>query len=94
MDVNVSGAIEVSTLGDEELESRTRARLVALGVEVAGPMLMALPGIDQTTAPSSEPEPAPDPDPAEGVEPAGPGRAAAILDAGPVAVADKDRKAG
>ena len=57
VDVNVSGSIEVSTLSDEELESRTRARLVALGVEVAGPMLIALPGATQEPAPAVIPEP-------------------------------------
>ena len=45
VDVNLSGSVEVSALSDEELEARTRARLVALGVEVAAPMLLAMPGV-------------------------------------------------
>ena len=44
VDVNLSGTVEVSTLSDEELESRTRARLVALGVDVAAPLLLPMPG--------------------------------------------------
>ena len=40
IDVNVSGSVEVSALSDAELEARTKARLKALGVEVAGPLLV------------------------------------------------------
>ena len=57
VDLKVSGSVEVSALSDEELEARTRARLVALGVEVAGPLLLAMPGA--TKAPTSPPEPEP-----------------------------------
>ena len=67
VDVNVSGSVEVSSLSDEELEARTRARLVALGVAVTGPLLVALPGAPQTPAP----EPADPADPAA-PEPASP----------------------
>ncbi len=42
--VDVTGSVEMSTLSDEELESRTRARLVALGVDVAGALLLPMPG--------------------------------------------------
>ena len=48
VDVNLSGTVEVSALSDEELEARTRARLVTLGVEVAAPLLLAMPGATQT----------------------------------------------
>ena len=51
IDVNVSATVEVSALSDAELEARTRARLVALGVEVAGPLLLALPGSTGTPPP-------------------------------------------
>ena len=61
VDLNVSGSVEVSTLSDEELEARTRVRLVALGVEIAGPMLVALPGTVQAPVPAMTPEPEPDP---------------------------------
>ena len=57
VDVNVSGTVEVSALSDEELEARTRARLVDLGVQVAGPLLVALPGTARASVPSPEPEP-------------------------------------
>ena len=59
VDVTLSGSVEVSALSDEELESRTRARLVTLGVETAGPLLLAKPGIVQAPlpVPSVEPEP-------------------------------------
>ncbi len=65
VDVNLSGAVEVSALSDEELEARTRARLVALGVEVAGPLLLALPGAVRAPAPAVTPAP----EPIEVVEP-------------------------
>ena len=55
VDVNLSGAVEVSTLSDEELEARTRARLVALGVEVAGPLLLPMPGAGRVPAPAPKP---------------------------------------
>ncbi len=59
VDLNVSGSVEVSALSDEELEARTRARLVALGVAVAGPLLLALPGAAQEPTPIPTPEPEP-----------------------------------
>ena len=40
IDVNVSASVEVSALSDAELEARTQARLKALGVEMAGPLLV------------------------------------------------------
>ncbi len=40
IDVNLSGSVEVSALSDAELEARTKARLKALGVDVAGPLLV------------------------------------------------------
>ncbi len=43
IDVNVSGSVEVSALSDAELEARTRARLLAMGVEVTGPLLLVPP---------------------------------------------------
>jgi hypothetical protein len=55
LDLNLSGAVEVSSLSDAELEARTRARLVELGVEVGGPLLLPLPG--QSPDPASDPEP-------------------------------------
>ena len=55
VDVKVSGAVEVSALSDEELEARTRARLVELGVEVAGSLLLALPGVPKAPASTAEP---------------------------------------
>ena len=58
VDVNLSGSVEVSALSDEELEARTRARLVTLGVETAGPLLLANPGTVQ--APLSVPSVAPE----------------------------------
>ncbi len=45
IDVNVSGSVEVSALSDAELEARTKARLKALGVDVAAPLLVR-PGPD------------------------------------------------
>ncbi|MEE8504623.1 MAG: hypothetical protein V3S40_00205, partial [Kiloniellales bacterium] len=73
IDVNVSATVEVSALSDAELEARTRARLVALGVEVTRPLLLTLPG--QRAA-----KPVPEPEPVEiEAEPARQGRAAAIL---------------
>ncbi len=57
VDVNVSGSVEVSALSDEELEARTRARLVALGVEVAAPLLLPMPGAARAPAPKPEAEP-------------------------------------
>ena len=53
LDLNLSGAVEVSSLSDAELEARTRARLVELGVEVGGPLLLPLPGT--SPAPASDP---------------------------------------
>ena len=78
VEVAVSGSIEVSGLSDEELEARTRARLVTLGVEVAAPMLVALPGAGPAPAPAvtSEPEPAVV-DHAEPIDPADPAPALA-----------------
>ncbi len=52
VDVNLSGSVEVSTLSDEELEARTRARLVALGVEIAAPLLLPMPGTARASAPA------------------------------------------
>ena len=81
VDLKVSGNIEVSGLSDEELEARTRARLVDLGVEVTASMLVMLPGPDQ--APASvvtvEPESVETIDPAPAM-PRSPGRASRILD--------------
>lgn len=51
VDVHVSATVEIGALSDAELEARTRARLVALGVEVAGPLLLALPGSTGTPPP-------------------------------------------
>ncbi len=71
--VDVTGSVEVAALSDAELEARTRARLVALGVEVTRPLLLTLPG--QRAA-----KPVPEPEPVEiEAEPARQGRAAAIL---------------
>ena len=39
------------TLSDEELEARTRARLVTLGVEVTAPLLLPMPGSTAAPAP-------------------------------------------
>ena len=57
VDVNLSGAVEVSTLSDDELEARTRARLVMLGVEVAAPLLLPMPGAVPAPVPKPEAEP-------------------------------------
>lgn len=43
VDLNVSASLQVETMSDAELEKRTRARLEALGVEVASPLLLGLP---------------------------------------------------
>jgi len=51
LDVNLNATAEVAALSDEELERRTQARLVALGVDVAGPLLLALPGSTGTPPP-------------------------------------------
>ncbi len=66
--VDVTGSVEVSALSDAELEARTRARLVDLGVEVAGQLLLAKPG----TAQAPLPVPSVEPEPVEVVDP-GPG---------------------
>ncbi len=39
LDLNLSATVEVGALSDAELEARTKARLKALGVEIAGPLL-------------------------------------------------------
>ncbi len=67
IDVNVIATVEVSALSDEELEARTRARLVALGVEVAAPLLLTMPGAAPAPATTPEPEPV-----VVDAEPAGP----------------------
>ncbi len=67
--VDVTGSVEVAALSDAELEARTRARLVALGVQVAAPLLLPMPG-----PASARPEPV-----EVEAEPARRGRAAAIL---------------
>ncbi len=41
LDLNLSATVEVGALSDAELEARTKARLKALGVEIAGPLLIA-----------------------------------------------------
>ena len=40
-------------LSDDELESRTRARLVTLGVETVGPLLLTKPGTMPAPTPSA-----------------------------------------
>ena len=43
VDVNVDATIKVETLSDQELEDRTRARLIAMGATLpAGPLLLGL----------------------------------------------------
>ncbi len=66
LDLTLTGAVEVSSLSDAELEARTRARLVALGVDVAAPLLLPMPG----AVPAPAPAVAPAPEPIEAVEPA------------------------
>ncbi len=53
--VDVTGSVEVSALSDAELEARTRARLVALGVEGAAPLLLPMPGAGRVPAPAPKP---------------------------------------
>ncbi len=77
IDVNVSATVEVSALSDAELEARTRARLVALGVEVTGRLLLTDHGQRL-----GEPVEVVEVEPA-GVEPSRRGRAAAIVDGEP-----------
>ncbi len=77
IDVNVSGAVEVSALSDEELVARTRARLAVLGIEVTGRLLLTDHGQRL-----GEPAEVDDVEPA-GVEPSRRGRAAAIVDGEP-----------
>jgi hypothetical protein len=60
VDVKLSGSVDVSALSDAELEARTRARLVALGVEVAGPLLLSMPGTAPAAAATREPAPDPE----------------------------------
>ncbi len=40
IDVNMTGEVKVSTLSDADLEARLQARLAALGVDVAAPLLV------------------------------------------------------
>ena len=40
VDVSVNATLDVSTLSDAELEARTKARLLALGIKVTGPLLL------------------------------------------------------
>ena len=43
VDVNVDAKVSVKTMSDQELEDRTRARLLALGIEVGtAPLLLGL----------------------------------------------------
>ena len=55
LDLTLTGAVEVSSLSDAELEARTRARLVALGVQVTAPLLLPMPGA--VPAPAAAPPP-------------------------------------
>ncbi len=72
LNVDLSGTVHVQALSDAELEKRTQARLLALGVEVTGPLLLPLPGAGAKVKP--------EPEPVEiEAEPARQGRAAAIL---------------
>ena len=65
LDLTLTGAVEVSSLSDAELEARTIARLKALGVEVTGPLLLGLaPAKAAVDQPVDQPEPVdPEPDP-------------------------------
>jgi hypothetical protein len=49
--VDVAVAVTVEDISDAELEARTRARLEALGVEVTGPLLIAM---DTKKAPDAD----------------------------------------
>ena len=60
IDVNVSATVEVGALSDAELEKRTQARLKALGVEVAGPLLLTQARALAGAAPVDEPAAADD----------------------------------
>ncbi len=44
IDVNMTGEVKVSTLSDADLEARLQARLAALGVDAAAPLLVPGPG--------------------------------------------------
>jgi len=84
VEVEVSGNMDVKNLSDAELEARTRARLVALGVELVAPLLLPMPGSTSAPVPgvTSAPEPV-------GVE----GTAAEIVDRGSAPKPDNPRRA-